>query len=373
MRSQLLISALLSTLLLAACGKEGAPGGAGGPGGMPPPEVEVMSVTSADATVTRDLPGRLQAWRTAQVRARVEGVVERRLFSEGTDVRAGQALFQIDPRSYKASADAARADVALAQVTLDRYKPLLEIKAVSKQEYDQAEAKLKQAEAVLANALINQENTAVPAPIAGRIGRALVTEGALVGKGEATHLATIEQIDRLYANFSQTTTELLQLQQQLKAGSAKKSDSTEVQIVLEDGSIYARPGKLLFSDLAVDPNTGAISLRAEIPNADKALLPGMFVRVRFPQAVVANVIRVPQKAVQANPQGQFVMVVDAEGKANPRPIKTSGMSGSDWIVTDGLKDGDNIIVNGLQKAKPGSTVKPITAEAAATSADKQGK
>lgn len=324
---------------------------------MPPAEVDVMAVAAGSATVTKDLPGRLQAWRTAQIRARVEGVVEKRTFVEGSDVKAGTPLFVIDPRSYKAAADAARANVAVAKVTLERYKPLLDMRAVSKQEYDQAEAQLKQAEAALAKANIDLENSVVPAPISGRIGRAMVTEGALVGRGEATQLATIEQIETLYANFSQTNTELLQLQKQLKSGSAKRSDSTKVQIVLEDGSIYPLSGKLLFSDLAVDPDTGAVNLRAEIPNPKKELLPGMFVRVRFPQSVLDDVILVPQRAVQANAQGQFVLTVDGEGKVAPRPIKTVGMSGANWIVNDGLAAGDNIIVNGLQKAKPGSTVK----------------
>lgn len=344
-------------LALSACGKNEAPAGAAG-GGMPPAEVDVMAVSAGSATVTKDLPGRLQAWRTAQIRARVEGVVEKRTFVEGSDVKAGTPLFVIDPRSYKAAADAARANVAVAKVTLERYQPLLEMRAVSKQEYDQAEAQLKQAEAALAKANIDLENSIVPAPISGRIGRAMVTEGALVGRGEATQLATIEQIETLYANFSQTNTELLQLQKQLRSGNAKRSDSSKVQIVLEDGSIYPLSGKLLFSDLAVDPDTGAVNLRAEIPNPKKELLPGMFVRVRFPQSVLDEVILVPQRAVQANTQGQFVLTVDSEGKVAPRPIKTVGMSGANWIVNDGLAAGDTIIVNGLQKARPGGVVKP---------------
>jgi len=358
------IAAALS-LFLSACGNSNAPGGAAA-GGPPPAEVDVMSVAAGSATVTKDLPGRLQAWRTAEIRARVEGVVEKRTFVEGSDVKAGTSLFVIDPRSYKAAADAAKANVAVAKLTLERYKPLLEIRAVSKQEYDQAEAQLKQAEAALAKANIDLENSIVPAPISGRIGRALVTEGALVGKSEATQLARIEQIDMLYANFSQTNTELLQLQRQLKSGSAKRTDSTKVEIVLEDGSSYPLAGKLLFSDLAVDPDTGAVNLRAEIPNPKKELLPGMFVRVRFPQSVLDNVILVPQRAVQANAQGQFVMVVDGEGKVSARPIKTIGMSGANWIVSDGLATGDSIIVNGLQKARPGGAVKPnvISAEEA---------
>jgi len=358
--------ALAMAAFLTACGNGQAPGAGAGAGAPPPPEVDVIAVAPGSATVTRDLPGRLQAWRTAEIRARVEGVVEKRTFTEGSDVKAGQSLFVIDPRSYRAAADAAKANVAVAKVTLERYKPLLEIRAVSKQEYDQAEAQLKQAEAALAKANIDLENAIVPAPISGRIGRALVTEGALVGRGEATHLATIEQIDRLYANFSQTNTELLQLQQQLKKGALERASSSKVEIVLEDGSTYAQPGKLLFSDLAVDPDTGAVNLRAEVPNPKKELLPGMFVRVRFAQARMDNVIRVPQRAVAQSTLGQSVMVVDQEGKVSARPIKTSGMSGADWIVTDGLQNGEMVIVNGLQKTRPGGVVKPnvVTVEAA---------
>lgn len=352
----LTVLAVALGIALSACGKGETPKAV--PGAMPAPEVDVMAVAAGSATMTKDLPGRLQAWRTAEIRARVEGVVEKRTFVEGSDVKAGTPLFVIDPRSYRAAADAAKANVAVAKVTLERYKPLLEIRAVSKQEYDQAEAQLKQAEAALTKANIDLENSIVPAPISGRIGRALVTEGALVGKSEATQLARIEQIDKLYANFSQTNTELLQLQKQLKSGNAKRSESTEVEIVLEDGSSYPLTGKLLFSDLAVDPDTGAVNLRAEIPNPKKELLPGMFVRVRFPQSILNNVMLVPQRAVQANTQGQFVLLVDGEGKVSPRPIKTVGMSGANWIVSDGLATGDSIVVNGLQKAKPGSTVKP---------------
>lgn len=349
--------ALVMATLLSACGNGQAPAGPAGAGAPPPPEVDVIAVSPGSSNVTRDLPGRLQAWRTAEIRARVEGVVEKRTFVEGSDVKAGQSLFVIDPRTYRAAADAARANVAVAKVTLERYKPLLEIRAVSKQEYDQAEAQLKQAEAALAKANIDLENAIVPAPISGRIGRALVTEGALVGRGEATKLATIEQIDKLYANFSQTNTELLQLKQQLKNGSLERSNSTRVEIVLEDGSTYSQPGKLLFSDLAVDPDTGAVNLRAEVPNPKKELLPGMFVRVRFAQARMDNVIRVPQRAVAQSTLGQTVMVVDQEGKVAVRPIKTSGMSGTDWIVIDGLAQGERVIVNGLQKARPGGVVK----------------
>ena len=352
---------LLLLALLTACGdgdKKGPPGA--GPGaGMPPAEVDVITIASGTTTITQDLPGRLQAVRSAQVRARVEGVVEKRLFVEGTDVAAGTPLFQIDARTYQTQAAAAEADLAAAKATFDRYKPLLDVKAVSQQEFDAAQARFKQAEATLAKARLDLENAVPPAPISGRIGRALVTEGALVGKGEATHLVTIEQLDPIRVEFTQSYSDLLQLQQAIKAGTRKRADSAKVELVLEDGSIYAEKGRLQFTDLAVDPNSGAVILRAEFPNSRRDLLPGTFVRVRFPQAQLDVAIRVPQRAVQGGAQGQFVMVVDGEGKVVPRPIKTGAMSGGDFIVSEGLKDGEQVIVNGLQKARPGAVVKPV--------------
>jgi len=353
---------LLLLALLAACGEGDKKGpAAGGPGaGMPPPEVDVITASSASATITQDLPGRLQAVRSAQVRARVEGVVEKRLFAEGTDIAAGTPLFQIDARTYQAQAAAAEADLAATKAIADRYKPLLDIKAVSQQEFDAAQARLKQAEAALAKARLDLENAVPPAPISGRIGRALVTEGALVGKGEATHLVTIEQLDPIRVEFSQSYSDLLRLQQAVTSGKQKKADSAKVELVLEDGSLYPEKGRLQFTDLAVDPNSGAVILRAEFPNPRRELLPGTFVRVRFPQAQLDGAIRVPQRAVQGGAQGQFVMIVDAEGKVVPRPIKTSTMSGGDFIVDGGLTGGEKVIVNGLQKARPGMVVKPVS-------------
>jgi len=351
---------LLLLALLAACGdggKKGPPGGAPG-AGMPPPEVDVITIAAGSATITQDLPGRLQAVRSAQVRARVEGVVEQRLFAEGTDIAAGTPLFRIDARSYQAQAASAAADLAAAQAVLARYKPLLDIKAVSQQEFDAAEARVKQAEAASAKARLDLENALPPAPISGRVGRALVTEGALVGKGEATHLVTIEQLDPIRVEFSQSYSDLLRLQQAVKSGKQKKAEAAKVELVLEDGSLYPEKGRLQFTDLAVDPNSGAVLLRAEFPNPRRELLPGTFVRVRFPQAQLDSAIRVPQRAVQGGAQGQFVMTVDAEGKVAPRPIKTGSMAGADFIVDDGLKGGEKIIVNGLQKARPGAVVKP---------------
>ncbi len=362
------IVAVVCCALLAACGQGGeggqkpaaatGPGGPGG-GGMPPPEVDVVSVTKRAVTITQDLPGRLLAWRTAQVRARVEGVVEQRLFVEGSDISAGTPLFKIDARTYQAQLAAAEADLAAARAVLARYQPLLEIKAVSQQEYDAAAAKVKQAEAAVAKARLDLENAVPSAPISGRVGRALVTEGALVGKGEATHLVTIEQIDPIRVEFTQSYADLLRLQQAVKAGRQKRADSATVELVLDDGSLYPEKGRLRFADLAVDPATGTVVLRAEFPNPRRELLPGAFVRVRFPQALVENALTVPQRAVQGAATGQMVMTVDAENKVVARPIKTTGMIGSDFIVSEGLQEGDVVIVNGLQKARPGSVVKPV--------------
>ena len=359
-----LLALLTSALLTASCGNgdNKAPAAAAPAGGMPPPpEVDVITVVAGSATLTQDLPGRLQAIRSAQVRARVEGVLEKRLYKEGSDIAAGTPLFQIDSRTYQAAAAAAAADLAAAKATFERYKPLLETRAVSQQEYDGALARYKQAEAALARARLDLENAVPRAPIAGRAGRALVTEGALVGRGEPTHLVTIEQLDPIRVEFTQSYSDVLRLQQAVKAGKQKKAagDSASVELLLEDGTVYGEKGRLQFADLAVDPNSGAVVLRAEFPNTRRELLPGTFVRVRLPQAEVDNAIRIPQRAVLGSPQGQMVMTVDAEGKVAPRPIETGAMSGTDFIVNSGLKGGEQVIVNGLQKARPGSLVKPV--------------
>ena len=346
-------------LALAACGPKGggqqAPAGAGAP---PPPEVDVLSVTSGSVVLTQDLPGRMEAFRTAQVRARVEGIVEKRLFAEGIDVKKGEALFQIYAANYRANFEAAKADLAAARQNLESAKKLLETKFISPQSYDQTLAKFKQAEAAYSRAHEDINNTSVPAPISGRIGRAMVTEGALVGRGDATLLATVEQIDPIYTNFTRPGSELQQLQKAFKSGKLKEADAGQVELVLEDGSVYPHPGILLFSNLAVDPGTGSISLRAEFPNKAHELLPGMFVRVRFPESVADDSIRIPQRAVQIGAQGQFVLVVDKENKAAVRPVKTGQMVGGDFIITEGLQIGDQVIVNGVQKARPGT---PVTA------------
>jgi len=352
---------LFLIVLLAGCGGRDKP--ASGPGGqdaaIPPPEVDVITVVKGSATFTQDLPGRLQAYRTAQVRARVEGVIEKRLFQEGSEVKEGASLFQIDARTFRSVAESAEADLVVARQTVERYKPLLEIKAVSQQEFDLAAAKAMQAEAALIRAKENLENASVPAAISGHIGRSLVTEGAFVGKGDATLLATIEQLDPIYANFTQPGADLLRLKQAIKAGKLKRAETAKVELLFEDGSVYPLPGKIFFIDMAVDQSTGAVSLRAEFPNPGRELLPGMFVRIRFPEAMAENTIRIPQRAVQSGSQGQFVMVVGAESKATSILVKTAGMAGGDFVIAEGLTGGEQVIVNGLQKARPGSVVKPV--------------
>jgi membrane fusion protein (multidrug efflux system) len=373
-RPSSLAAATLALLALGACGDK-KPDAQAKPAAPPPPEVSVVTVAPERVAITNELPGRLEATRTAQVRARVPGIVQKRLFTEGSDVKAGTVLFRIDPASLQASlanvqAARSRAEANLAQASLKvkRYAPLVQTNAISRQEYDDALAAQKQAQADLEAARASQQTASlnlgyatVVAPISGRIGRAQVTEGALVGQGEATPLATIQQLDPIYVNLTQSSSELLKLRQAMSAGKLKTvgRDQASVSLVTEDGTPYPQTGKLLFSDLAVDQSSGAITLRAEFPNPDRFLLPGMYVRARLEQAVNESAITVPQQAVQRDNNGASVMTVGADGKVAPRPIKTGSVQGDKWIVTDGLKQGDVVIVEGLQKVQPGAAVKPV--------------
>ncbi|MBC7468713.1 MAG: efflux RND transporter periplasmic adaptor subunit [Ramlibacter sp.] len=365
-------SALL--LALAACGDKPPPAGPPG-GGMPPAEVGVLTVTPGDVALVTELPGRLEASRVAQVRARAAGIVLQRLFREGSDVRAGQPLFKIDPASYAATYSSAQAGLAKAQANAaqatmlaERYQPLVEANAISKQDYANAVAAQKTAEADVAAARasvqtagINLGYASVTAPISGRIGRALVTEGALVGQGEATPLALIQQIDPMYVNFTQSATEVLNLRRALDAGRLKRAgqDAASVKILLEDGTQHARAGRLLFSDLTVDPTSGQVTLRAEVPNPGTVLLPGMYVRVQLEQAKAGNAILLPQQAVTRSAQGDTVMVVGADGKVAARPVKIGAEQSGQWVVLEGLKAGEQVMVDGFQKLRPGATVKPV--------------
>lgn len=367
----LVVVAALS-LLLAGCGKGDAQGG----GAPPPPQVGVVTVTQGDVGLVTELPGRLEASRVAQVRARAAGILQKRLFREGSDVKEGQPLFTIDSAPYAAAAASAkagqaRAEANLAQATAlaERYKPLVEANAISKQEYANAVAAQKQAEADVAvgkanvqTASINLGYAAVTAPISGRIGRALVTEGALVGQGEATQLAVVQQINPMYVNFTQSATDVMKLRAAMESGQFKRAsgaDAASVRIVLEDGTEYARPGRLLFSDLTVDSTTGQVTLRAEVPNPGGQLLPGLYVRVRLEQAQATNAITLPQQAVTRTNQGDSVMVVGADGKVSPRNIKIGSSQGNKWVVLDGLKTGEQVIVDGFQKMRPKTPVTPV--------------
>ncbi len=343
---------------------------------MPPAEVGVVTVTPRDVGLITELPGRLEASRVAQVRARAAGILQKRLFVEGSDVKVGQSLFEIDASPYQSAFASAQGSLAKAEANLmqasaqaERYKPLAEAKAISQQEFVNAQAASKQAEADVAigkaavqTARINLNYAAVTAPISGRIGRSLVTEGALVGQGEATPLAVIQQIDPMYVNFTQSAGDVMKLRQAMADGKLKRasgSNAASVRVLLEDGSEYARPGKLLFSDLTVDATTGQITLRAEVPNPGGALLPGLYVRVRLEQAQASNAITLPQQAVTRSPQGDSVMVVGTDGKVKPRPVKVGGQQRGQWVILDGLKAGEQVMVDGFQKLRGEAPVKGV--------------
>ncbi len=327
-------------------------------------------------TLQNELPGRVEPLRTAQVRARVNGVVLKRQFTEGSVVRAGQPLFQIDPAPYVASVDSAQAQLARAQASLaqatataERYKPLAEARAISQQDFvnaqsgqKAAEADVAAAQAALRSARINLGYAQVTAPIAGRIGRALVTEGALVSAAEATQLALIQQTNSVYVNFTQSSNEVLRLRRAMANNELRRvgGDAVAVSVVLEDGSVMPQPGKLLFSDLSVDPSSGQVTLRAEVPNADGLLLPGQYVRVRLAQAELPAGFLVPQQAVTRTQQGDTVLVVGEGNKPGPRTVSIRSGQNGQWVVTGGLKAGDRVIVDGFQKMfVPGAPVTPV--------------
>lgn len=359
---------------VAGCGQQ-QNAQAGGGGAMPPSEVSIVTIAPERIAVTNELPGRLEATRIAEVRARVAGIILKRKFREGSEVKAGDVLFQIDPAPFKAAYDSAQATLAKAQATqtqatlkAQRYKPLVEANAISKQDYDdafatqkQSEADVASAKAALQTASLNLGYATVTAPISGRIGRALVTEGALVGQSDTTQLATIQQLDPIYVNLTQSSTDLLKLQQAMASGQLKTvgQGKAKVTLVTDDGRPYPLAGKLLFSDITVDSTTGAVSIRAEFPNPDRALLPGMYVRAKLEQAINEAAIIVPQQAVVRDLNGSSVLVVGEGDKVAARPVKTGAAQGDNWIVTDGLKAGDRVIVEGLQKTKPGAPVKPV--------------
>lgn len=387
----ILIPALL--IAIGGCGKKEdakAPANAA----PPPPMVSVITVSPEQVTNISELPGRVEAVRTAEVRARVGGIVQKRYFNEGSEVRAGQPLYQLDPAPYMASfasaratvgqaeANVTRAEANLAQATtkLNRYRNLVESNAVSKQEFDDlssaqklatadvsaARAAVDTARATQETAKLNLSWATVSAPISGRIGRTLITEGALVTANDPNPLAIIQQLDPIYVTLSQSSVEMARLRE-VMGQSGKNGVKAKLTLVTEDGRAYPQGGQLLFSEAVVDPQSSSVILRAQFPNPQRTLLPGMYVRVRVEQGVRPGTITVPQQAVMRTVDGSLVMTVDAEGKVAPRPVKTEGAYGTHWIISSGLKAGDTVIVEGLQKVKPGAPVKALPWTAAGPS------
>ncbi|OZI36599.1 efflux transporter periplasmic adaptor subunit [Bordetella genomosp. 1] len=364
--SALGIVATLS-LALAGCGEKEQPAPSA-------PEVSVITVQPQRASTISELPGRVDAVRDAQIRARVTGIVQKIQFEQGGDVKEGQVLFKIDPAQYQASYDQAtaqlkqaQADLYSAKVLAERYAPLVKANAVSKQENDNAVAAYRQAEATVAAAKaaqtaagINLGYTDVVSPINGRIGKALVTEGALVESTSATQMALVQQLDPVYVDFTQSTTDLARLRQAFASGQLQKlgPDAARVSVVQEDGSVYGHPGKLLFTGITVDPSTGQVNLRAEVPNPDHILLPGMYVRVRLDEGVNEQALLVPQQALQRTADGMQSLMLVKEGKVQQVPVTTGSVINSQWTITSGLSAGDVVIVAGFQKIRPGAPVKP---------------
>jgi len=364
------IAVAAATLLLAACG-------GGEPAPPPPPEVSVVTLRAHPVEITDQLPGRTTAYRVAEVRPQVTGIVKKRLFAEGTEVKSGQQLFQIDDSSYRAalaSAQAAlkraEAQAVTARLLEERYASLIGTNAVSTQQNDEAIAAHQRADADVASARaavdaarINVVYTQVLAPIAGRIGRTLVTEGALVTSGQQAPLATVQQLDPIYVDITQSSTEILRLRRQLTSGELVQGDADpEVALTLEDGSEYGPHGRLKVSEASVDPSTGSVTLRAVFPNPDRELLPGMFVRAKLSQGVRSAALLVPQRGVSRTPAGNAtVLIVAKDDKVAERTVTADRVIDGAWLITAGLAPGDRVIVDGLQKAKPGAVVKVVPA------------
>jgi membrane fusion protein (multidrug efflux system) len=366
-------------LLLAGCGSGGQNAQKAGPGGRGPgggtPEVGFVVVRPGAVPLTAELTGRTTAFATSEVRPQVSGILEKRQFTEGAMVHAGQTLYQIDPSIYRANVNQATANLASAQASAeaakakaDRYAPLAKIQAVSEQDYTDAAAQARQASAAvrqnsaaLDSARVNLRFTRVPAPITGRIGRSLVTQGALVTANQTDPLAVIQQLDPIYVDIQQSSAEMIALRREIAGGSGTKGTTT-VHLKLEDGSDYPLTGTIEFSEVMVDASTGTVTLRARFPNPNGLLLPGMFVRASFTQSVDPDAFLVPQPGVNRDPRGgTTVLVVGADNKVELRQVKADRTEGANWVVTDGLKPGDRVIVEGTAKARPGQAVKPVPA------------
>ncbi|HHK5589835.1 TPA: multidrug efflux RND transporter periplasmic adaptor subunit MtrC [Neisseria lactamica] len=353
-------------LALSSCGKGGDAAQGGQPAGReaPAPVVGVVTVHPQTVALTVELPGRLESLRTADVRAQVGGIIQKRLFQEGSYVRAGQPLYQIDSSTYEAGLESARAQLASAQATLAkanadlaRYKPLVSADAISKQEYDaavtakrSAEAGVKAAQAAIKSAGINLNRSRITAPISGFIGQSKVSEGTLLNAGDTTVLATIRQTNPMYVNVTQSASEVMKLRRQIAEGKLLAADGAiAVGIKFDDGTVYPEKGRLLFADPTVDESTGQITLRAAVPNDQNILMPGLYVRVLMDQVAVDNAFIVPQQAVTRGTK-DTVMIVNAQGGMEPREVTVAQQQGANWIVTSGLKDGDKVVVEGISIA-----------------------
>ena len=372
-----LAAAVLLAAALAGCGRGSSkPTAAAGP-----VEVGVVTLAPTAVTLTKELPGRTSAFRVAEVRARVNGIVQKRLFTEGSDVKEGQPLFRLDPGPYQAALEGAKAQLARAEanassarMSAERFAELVADNAVSKQEHENAMAALKATEADVAagraaveTARINLGYTNVTSPVSGRIGRSAVTEGAYVQQAQATLLATVQQLDPVYVDLTQSSADALRLRRDLAEGRLQSAGpgQAKVRLVLEDGREYAIPGSLQFADVTVDPSTGSIALRALFPNPKGELLPGMFVRARLDEGVNPEALLVPQQAVARDQKGlPTALVVGADEKVERRQLVTDRAVGDAWLVTSGLKAGDRVIVEGLQKVQPGAAVKAVPAATA---------
>ena len=370
-------------LELAACGRPPPPP-------RPPVEVGVVVMKPQVVPLQTELPGRTSPYAISQVRPQINGIIQARLFAEGANVRAGQPLYRIDPAPYRAAADQAKGVLASAQANLvtmklkaDRYADLLKADSIARQAYDdavaaagQAAASVEQAKAALQSAQINLGYTQIKAPISGRVGRSTYTQGALVTSAQADPLTVIQTLDPIYVDVSQSSAELLRLERDISGGRAQKggAPSAKVKLVLEDGSIYPLTGRLEFTDVTVDPASGAVTLRAVFPNPKGTLLPGMFVRAQIVEAVHQDGLLVPQQAVVRDPKGAAsVFVVDAQGKAQTRPLQLSQtVVGANWLVIGGLAAGDRVITEGLQKVKPGAPVRAVPAGSPPRSGPPQG-
>jgi membrane fusion protein (multidrug efflux system) len=362
-----LVSAVALATLLSGCEKQEA-----APPAPQAPQVGVVTLQPQTITLTNELPGRTSAFRMAEVRPQVDGIILKRLFQEGGDVKAGQQLYQIDPSVYEATLANAQASVEQYRSLTNRYKQLIEEQAVSRQEYDTARAQQLQAEATLKSAQINVRYTKVLAPISGRIGRSAVTEGALVTNGQTMAMATISQLDPIYVDVTQSTADMLKLRRALDNGQLQKAgnNAAKARLTLEDGTPYGPEGKLEFSEVSVDETTGSVTLRAVFPNPDHTLLPGMFVHAELMAGVAQAAILAPQRGVTRDLKGTpTALVVTADNKVEQRQLKTSRTVGDAWLIEDGLKAGDRLIVDGLQYVKPGAEVKPHEAGANAPAAN----